>query len=165
MSDQAAGLREAVSTPAKVRPPLRVIAVTSGKGGVGKTHVSANLAVLAAKAGRRVLLIDADALGGGLDILLGIEDVPGVRWPELADTRGRLGAQSLEQALPSYRGLSVLSWGRSGPISVSAESTAAVLDAAIRGFDLVIIDVPLRGHAARSVAPATSLRTDRQARP
>jgi flagellar biosynthesis protein FlhG len=52
MSDQAAGLRGLVGQPRTPRPPLRVIAVTSGKGGVGKTHVSANLAVLAAKAGR-----------------------------------------------------------------------------------------------------------------
>lgn len=72
MSDQAAGLRDLVGQPRAPRPPLRVIAVTSGKGGVGKTHVSANLAVLAAKAGRRVLLIDADLGLANADIVLGI---------------------------------------------------------------------------------------------
>jgi flagellar biosynthesis protein FlhG len=72
MPDQAAGLRGLVGPPRSPRPPLRVIAVTSGKGGVGKTHVSANLAVLAAKAGRRVLLIDADLGLANADIVLGI---------------------------------------------------------------------------------------------
>jgi flagellar biosynthesis protein FlhG len=54
------------------RPPLRVIAVTSGKGGVGKTHISCNLAVLAARAGRRVLVLDADLGLANADIVLGV---------------------------------------------------------------------------------------------
>ncbi len=70
--DQAQRLRDMVQPPRATRPPLRVIAVTSGKGGVGKTHVSANLAVLAAKAGRRVLLIDADLGLANADIVLGV---------------------------------------------------------------------------------------------
>jgi flagellar biosynthesis protein FlhG len=70
--DQAQSLRDLVSPPRAPRPPLRVIAVTSGKGGVGKTHVSANLAVLAAKAGRRVLLLDADLGLANADIVLGV---------------------------------------------------------------------------------------------
>lgn len=64
---QAAGLR-AHAGPA----PVRVIAVTSGKGGVGKTNVSANLGVALAMAGRRVLLMDADLGLANLDVLLGL---------------------------------------------------------------------------------------------
>ncbi|WP_373049418.1 MinD/ParA family protein [Vulgatibacter sp.] len=52
--------------------PLRVIAVTSGKGGVGKSTISTNLAVLVARAGSRVLLVDADLGLANADILLGI---------------------------------------------------------------------------------------------
>jgi flagellar biosynthesis protein FlhG len=46
--------------------------VTSGKGGVGKTNVTANLALLAARAGRRVLVIDADLGLANVEILFGL---------------------------------------------------------------------------------------------
>ena len=71
--DQANGLRVICSREREAgRPPLRVVAVTSGKGGVGKTHLSCNLSVLAARAGRKVLLIDADLGLANADIVLGI---------------------------------------------------------------------------------------------
>jgi flagellar biosynthesis protein FlhG len=65
-------LREKVGSTSGPRPALRVVAVASGKGGVGKTHVCANLAVLAAKAGRRVLVVDADLGLANTDIVLGM---------------------------------------------------------------------------------------------
>lgn len=62
------------ATPAIVQESLctRVIAVTSGKGGVGKTNVVANLAVGLARAGKRVLVLDADLGLGNIDVLLGL---------------------------------------------------------------------------------------------
>jgi flagellar biosynthesis protein FlhG len=65
--DQAAGLRRMASVD-----PIRVIAVTSGKGGVGKTNVSVNLALAMAAEGRRVLLMDADLGLANVDVLLGL---------------------------------------------------------------------------------------------
>jgi flagellar biosynthesis protein FlhG len=53
-------------------PRLRVIAVTSGKGGVGKSNVVVNLGLALAKMGQKVLLIDADLGLANLDILLGL---------------------------------------------------------------------------------------------
>jgi flagellar biosynthesis protein FlhG len=65
--DQADGIRKM-----KTIKPVRVIAVTSGKGGVGKTSVSVNVAVALAKMGQRVALLDADMGLANVDILLGI---------------------------------------------------------------------------------------------
>ena len=53
--------------------PVRVIAVTGGKGGIGKTNVSVNLSMSLAKLGRRVVLLDADLGLANVDVLLGIE--------------------------------------------------------------------------------------------
>ena len=69
--DQTTTLREAVATKAPGRS-IRVVAVTSGKGGVGKTNVTANLAVALAHLGRRVMVLDADLGLGNLDVLLGL---------------------------------------------------------------------------------------------
>jgi flagellar biosynthesis protein FlhG len=52
--------------------PVRVIAVTSGKGGVGKTNVSANLAVALAKLGKKVLVFDTDLGLANIDLVLGM---------------------------------------------------------------------------------------------
>lgn len=51
---------------------VRVISVTSGKGGVGKTNSTVNIAVALARQGKRVLLLDADLGLGNLDVLLGL---------------------------------------------------------------------------------------------
>ncbi|MGD9005559.1 MAG: P-loop NTPase, partial [Desulfobacterales bacterium] len=49
----------------------RVIAVTSGKGGVGKTNIVANLGYAFSRLGKKVLILDADLGLGNLDVLLG----------------------------------------------------------------------------------------------
>jgi flagellar biosynthesis protein FlhG len=65
--DQAAGLRR-MTEPR----PVRVIAVASGKGGVGKTNVSVNLGVAMAEEGQRVMLLDADLGLANVDVMLGL---------------------------------------------------------------------------------------------
>lgn len=67
--DQASGIRKMRQQKPK---PVRVIAVTSGKGGVGKTNLSVNLGVALSKMGRRVALLDADMSLANVDILLGL---------------------------------------------------------------------------------------------
>lgn len=66
--DQAAGLR--MMTNPK---PVLVIAVSSGKGGVGKTNISINLAISMVKAGQNVMLMDADLGLANVDLMLGLK--------------------------------------------------------------------------------------------
>ncbi len=67
-SSQAAGLRRL-----RAPKPVQVIAVTSGKGGVGKTSVSVNLAVAMALDGKRVMLLDGDLGLANVDVMLGLQ--------------------------------------------------------------------------------------------
>lgn len=66
--DQAEGLRR-LSNP----KPVRVVAISSGKGGVGKTNASVNLAAALAKLGRRAMIMDADLGLANVDLLLGLQ--------------------------------------------------------------------------------------------
>lgn len=65
--DQATGLRRI-----KESHPVRVITVTGGKGGVGKTNVAVNLAMSLSHSGKKVMIMDADLGLGNIDVLLGL---------------------------------------------------------------------------------------------
>src|ERR1700741_1073955 len=67
-NDQATGLR--LLRPAK---PVQVIAITSGKGGVGKTSVSVNLSTSLAMSGKQVMLLDGDLGLANVDVMLGLQ--------------------------------------------------------------------------------------------
>ena len=67
LRDPAAGLRRMAKPQ-----PVRVIAVSSGKGGVGKTNVSVNLATAFAQNGRKTLILDADLGLANVDVMLGL---------------------------------------------------------------------------------------------
>lgn len=67
LADQAAGLRKLSRNK-----PVKVIAVTAGKGGVGKSNVSVNLAVALAQQNKKVMLLDADLGLANIDIMLGL---------------------------------------------------------------------------------------------
>ncbi len=70
--DQADKLREKVEMLKEQAPTSRVIAVTSGKGGVGKTSLSVNLALQFQEQGQRVVILDADFGLANVEIMLGI---------------------------------------------------------------------------------------------
>jgi len=121
--------------------PLRVIAVTSGKGGVGKSTVSVNVAVLAARAGMRTLLVDADLGLANAEILLGVRP------------RHHLG-DVIRQRIPIAQalgagphGLRILSAG-SGEQELTRIGelekirVLGAIDELERDFDLVVVDSP-----------------------
>ncbi|MGI5481543.1 septum site-determining protein Ssd [Streptomyces lavendofoliae] len=123
------------------------VGVLAGRGGAGASTLACALAVTAAREGRRTMLVDADPLGGGLDVLLGGEQAEGLRWPDLAASKGRVAGGALEEALPSPPGmpdLKFLSWDRGGTVAVRPEAMRSVLAAARRRGGVVVVDLPRR---------------------
>lgn len=86
-TDQAAGLRRMVEPN-----PIQTIAITGGKGGVGKTNVSINLAVALADIGKRVLVLDADLGLANVDVVLGLH-------PEYDLSHVLRGERTLEEVI------------------------------------------------------------------
>ena len=82
------------------RPKRMLIAVASGKGGVGKSTVSANLAIALQRRGRRVGVVDADIYGPSQPKLLGVEGIK----PQARD--------KVLQPVPTPHGVSLLSMGQ-----------------------------------------------------
>jgi flagellar biosynthesis protein FlhG len=85
MSDQASALRQIVNNikHQRTRPPesgARVVTVTSGKGGVGKTNFAVNFSIALAKKGLRVLIVDADFGLANVDVVMGITPERDLSW-------------------------------------------------------------------------------------
>ncbi|MEO7352328.1 MAG: septum site-determining protein Ssd [Marmoricola sp.] len=121
--------------------PGVTIGVIGGSGGAGATVFAAVLAQMATTAGR-VLLVDADPIGAGIDRVLGLEGSEGIRWDSMLQTTGRLSSRSLREALPRSAQLSVLTWPTDRPASLQAFAMREVLSAGRRGFDTVVVDLP-----------------------
>ncbi|MFF8831761.1 septum site-determining protein Ssd [Streptomyces sp. NPDC015131] len=130
------------------------VGVVGGRGGAGASTLACALAVTAAHRGHRTLLVDGDPLGGGLDVLLGGERAEGLRWPDLAASKGRVAGGALEEALPSLGGLRVLSWDRGDPVSVRPEAMRSVLAAARRRGGVVVVDLPRQADEVTAEALA-----------
>lgn len=126
--------------------PGRTIGVVGGSGGAGATTLACALAQWHA-ARAPTLLVDGDPLGPGVDRLLGMEDLAGVRWEGLVDTAGRLGARALRESVPHRDHLGVLTWsGLRRRLDVA--TARRILPAAVRGHDLVVLDLPRQGGPA-----------------
>lgn len=116
-----------------------VLAVTSGKGGVGKTFVSANVAAGLAKLGHRVLVLDADLGLANLDVVLNL-------YPKLTLHDVFVGRCKLEEAiLPAPGGFSVVLAG-SGLVEYSRltpevrDKFQSVVASLIPRYDYVLLD-------------------------
>lgn len=136
-----------------------VVSVMGGCGGAGATTVAAALVLAGARRGLASLLLDADPLGGGIDLVLGHEGVDGMRWRDLDRTHGRVSGESLRQVLPSRAGVDTLSWDRGEAIDVDPSSVQSVLAAASRAYDLVAVDLPRRFEPVTEEVLARSVLT------
>ncbi|NDK89627.1 hypothetical protein GYA93_08560 [Gordonia desulfuricans] len=135
------------------------IAVIGAHGGAGASVLAAAAASVAVDDGDRVLLLDADDLGGGLDLTLGVEDRPGLRWQDLTLEGGTVSGQALHRALPAVGDrLSVLAGRRDDPRPVTADAVLATVDAGRAHGDLVVVDLPRADSAVvRGVVESVDL--------
>src|SRR3954449_354862 len=118
------------------------IGVVGGSGGSGATTFACALAQIAGRAGPSVV-IDADPLGPGVDRVLGLDLVDGVRWDALGHTTGRLSARALRESLPSHQQVAALTWQAGAhPRPLQAFAVREALSAARRGHDTVVVDLP-----------------------
>ena len=120
------------------------VGVIGARGGAGASTLAAALGLAAARRGKAALLVDVDELGGGIELVVGCEAAPGLRWADVAATQGRVSASALRSALPCTEGLAVLSWGRADAVELAPNALGSVLTAGRRGCDVVIADLPRR---------------------
>jgi secretion/DNA translocation related CpaE-like protein len=115
--------------------PSPVIGVLSGCGGAGASTCAALLAGLA---GPPSFLLDCDPLGGGIDVLLGCEQLPGPRWGQVRVRGDSLDPEVLLRSLPRWQGAAFLAADRPDPLD--AATVLAVLGAA-RTAGPVVVDL------------------------
>jgi len=135
----SAALEAASGAAAATKRRARIVALTSGKGGVGKTFLSANLAAALARRGLRVLVLDADLGLANLDVMLNLQ-------PKITLHDVFTGARHLEDAiLPAPGGFSVLLAG-SGLVEYSRltpqvrEQLLGIIDTVAPRYDIILLD-------------------------
>ena len=130
------GVQEARVALTAAQPGRKVIAIGSGKGGVGKSTVSANLAIAIARTGKKVGLVDADVYGPSQPTLLGTEEKPTAEDDRLIPVAAHgLHFLSLGQLVsPGH----ALAWR--GPMATGA--LARLLDADWGDTEYLVVDLP-----------------------
>lgn len=118
----------------------RKIVVTSGKGGVGKTTVSCNLAVHLAERGKRVIVCDLDFGLNNVDVVLGVEHL--ALYDVTDAIEGRCRPRQALVKHPKYPTLFALASNRVSERYVSPQAVRLILDSLSPQFDFIVIDSP-----------------------
>jgi septum site-determining protein MinD len=117
----------------------RKIVITSGKGGVGKSTMTALIGVALAKKGEKVALVDADFGLNNLDLYLGLEGGDGYAIPDALAGKCRVRQALLRH--PKYPTLCLLRGGKQ-PFLINAQTLKGLLAQMEGEFDYVLIDSP-----------------------
>lgn len=135
------------SSPAGRGATATTIAVVGAVGGSGTSTFAAALARLSPQP---ATLVDGDPASGGLDLLLGIEDMPGARWPDLLlgeNSGGLIDPGDLRAALPATDDhVAVLSAARTtiaDPFTVEQSHLVTVLSSLAGGIGVIVVDLPV----------------------
>ncbi|WP_232014299.1 septum site-determining protein Ssd [Cellulomonas fimi] len=144
-----------------------VVGVVGARGGAGASSLAAALArVLSATTA--TVLVDLDRGCAGLDVLVGLEGVDGVRWPDLASARGDVDGDDLLALLPRWGSCAVLSADRSRPVPPEAAVVADVLHALSRAAGVLVLDLDrsavVAGESVAAVCDTVLVVTPRDLR-
>lgn len=121
----------------------QLVSLTGSSGGLGVSTLLVRVAAELSRLGWAVAVADLDP-GGGLGLLLGDRPLPGLRWADLDPQETVFLPQRLVQALPSWRGVTVLTGDSRGGARGAVAQT--VLEALAAVHDVVLLDLP-RGQA------------------
>ena len=124
--------------PASAPAAPRIVAVGSGKGGVGKSTLTANLAVALARAGRRVGVVDADIHGPSQPTLLGTQDSrPTADGQQLIPVESAFGVAmlSIGQMVPAGK---AVAWRG----AMVGKALGQMMEARWAGTELLLVDLP-----------------------
>ncbi len=133
---QVPGVTEVRVVLTTEKPTRTLIAVGSGKGGVGKSTIAANLAIALARSGRRVGLVDADIYGPSQPRIMGVEGKPEAIDNRMVPVEAH-GVRMLSVGQLVAAG-TALAWR--GPMVSTA--LGQLLDAHWDGTDIIIVDLP-----------------------
>lgn len=154
LPEAAAWLAEHLSMSGSPDPGGAVMGIIGGSGGAGATTTAIWLAQAAAGHGVSTVLIDGDRWGGGLELAVTADEIPGLRWPDFAETRGSIDPSQFRDSLPMAGGFAYLSWpGTRESVQIpAADAVAAVVDAARRSFELILVDIGRSGEGLGTLA-------------
>lgn len=142
VTDQAQNLRKSTLVPeAVIGPSLPAVAITGGKGGVGKTCIAVNLALMLAKLGKRPLLVDCDLSLANADVLLGLN--PTTTLYEVLTGSAPLAGAIVEGPggmgfLPAASGRDELTRLNQSQLDLLTKGLGVIG----KGYDLLVIDTP-----------------------
>lgn len=147
---RAAAIPTAMDNGGDSRQHADILVFGSANAGCGVSVTAACCARMLAQEGARCALVDVDFEAGGLDVTLGVEDAPGLRWNAITTPLGRMDPEALMRELVDWDGVALLASDCRQTQVPPWWNVAAALDALAQCCDVVIVDAG-RGGIARAL--------------